>query len=178
MKVLFILLAVLTAGTVQAQSTKTTITENVKTVLARYGWQDRIKLGTASADGHQVSVQFVSADDENFVFDELKSNTKFKESDGIMLNLFHHGAQKSFRELNEPSMHIVRYENKIEIHFDLHCPGLKHPLESYEHFREIFMNWWHHSCTSQEKVASKLKNNLKVKNLSHKKIALHRTLFS
>ncbi len=160
MKFLFILLVVLTAGTLHAHSGKApTIIENVSTALARYGWQDRIKLGAVSADGHEVSVQFVSIDDKNFVLKALKSSKHFKESGGIMLKLFHHGAQKSFREQSDPSMHIVWYENKVEIHFDLHCPGWKHPLKSYKHFREVFINWWHHSSTPQEKVAVRLQNN-------------------
>lgn len=159
MKFLFILLVVLTAGTAQAQSAKPpTIIANVSSVLARYGWEDRIKLGAVSADGGAVWGQFASADDKNFILGALKSGKNFKKSNGFMLKLFHRGAKKSFREQSDPSLHIVLYENKIEIHFDLHYPGWKHPLRCYGHFREVFMNWWHHSSTSQAKVASRLQN--------------------
>lgn len=158
MRFLFILLIILLPGTAHAQSAKApTIIENVSIVLARYGWKDRIKMTTASADGHEMWAQFASIDDENFVLNALKQSKSFKQSDGIMLKLFHRGAKKSFREQTDPSLHIVWYENNIEIHFDLHCPGWKHPLKSYKHFREVFMNWWHHSGTSQGKVSARLK---------------------
>lgn len=159
MRFLFVLLTVLTAGAAQAQSAKaSTIIENVGVVLARYGWTDKIKVGATSADGHMVSAKFASADDEKFILDALKTSRNFKESDGVMLKLFHHTAQKSFREQSDPSLHVVLFKDKIEIHFDLHYAGWKHPLESYEHFREVFMNWWHRSSTSQEKVAARLRN--------------------
>ena len=159
MRFLLLLLMVLTAGTADAQTTKVpTIIENVNYVLAQYGWKDRIILGSAFADGHKVSAQFVSLEDGNFVIGALKKDKKFKESNGIMLSIFHRRAQKSFREQSDPSLHIVLYENKIEIHFDLHYPGWEHPLRSYEHFREVFMNWWHRSSTCQLKVAFRLQN--------------------
>ncbi len=77
-----------------------------------------------------------------------------------MLKLFHRGAEKSFRELSRPSMHIILYENKIEMHFDMHCPGLKRPSESLRHFREVFVNFWRRPKISQEKVAAALQDNL------------------
>jgi hypothetical protein len=160
-RILFIFVWIVVSGTViHAHAVKTpTIIDNITTVLTKFGWQDKAKFISVSKDGHKVLAHFVSADAEAFVLNELTQSKDFKESDGVMLNLFHHGAQRSFREQNHPSLHIVWYENRIEIHFDLHCPGLKHPLESYEHFREIFMNFWHHSTTSQTKVAQALQNN-------------------
>ncbi len=77
-----------------------------------------------------------------------------------MLKLFHRGAKKSFRQLNRPSMHIILYEDKIEMHFDMHCPGLKRPLESLRHFREVFVNFWRRPKISQKKVAFALQDNL------------------
>lgn len=139
--------------------TTPTIMDNATMVLTRFGWQDKVRFTSVSAYETKLTAQFVSAEAEAFVLNELRNSKKFKRSNGIMLSLFHPGAKKSFRELNRPSMHIIFYENKIEIHFDLHCPGLKRPLASYEHFREVFMNFWHRSTTSQTKVARALKNN-------------------
>ncbi|MGI8470550.1 MAG: hypothetical protein ACR2N3_19095 [Pyrinomonadaceae bacterium] len=166
MRFLFILLIVLTAGAAQAQSTKKpTIIDNLNPVLARYGWENRIKWGAISDDGHQVSAQFVSIADKNFVLNGLKQSKDFKESDGMSILLWHRGALKTFREQSEPSMHIVWYENKIEIHFDLHCPGWTHPLKSYKHFREVFTNLRKRSYTSQEKIARRLQNDRQAKSL-------------
>jgi hypothetical protein len=148
----------MSGGIILAQTEKTPkITDNTTTVLTKYGWQDKIKFISVFADGHALWAQFISADAEASVLNALRQNKNFKSSNGIMLKLFHRGAKKSFRESKNPSLHIVFYENIIEIHFDLHFPALKHPLESYEHFREVFMNFWHHSATSQAKVARALK---------------------
>jgi hypothetical protein len=161
MKILFIFVwVVVNATVIHAHTEKTpTIIDNATKVLTRFGWQDKVRLIASSDDKYKLSAQFVSAEAEAFVLNELRNSKKFKKSNGIMLSLFHPGAKKSFRELNRPSMHIIWYENRIEIHFDLHCPGLKRPLESYEHFREVFMNFWHRSTTSQTKVARALQDN-------------------
>lgn len=163
MRFLFILLVVLTTGTAQAQTTeKPTIIDNLRPIIAHYGWTDRINWGAISADGHQVTAQFASADDKNFVFNMLKQRKYFKESNGMSIFLFHRGALKTFREQSEPSMHIVWYENKIEIHFDLHSPGWSHPLKTYKHFREVFTDLRKGKPTSQAKIARRLKNNRQV----------------
>lgn len=160
-KILFIFVwIILGAAAVYAHTEKNpTIMENATTALNRFGWQDKLRLLPASADTNCLTAQFVSAEAEAFIINELRNGKKFKRSNGIMLRLFHPGAKKSFRELNRPSMHIIFYENKIEIHFDLHCPGLKRPLASYKHFREVFINFWHRSATSQKKVSVALGNN-------------------
>jgi hypothetical protein len=160
-KILFIFVwVVLSSAVIHAHTEKNlTITDNAITVLTRFGWQDKVRFIPASADEHKLTAQFVSAEAEAFILNELRNSKKFKRSNGIMLRLFHPGAKKSFRELSRPSMHIILYENKIEIHFDLHCPGLKRPLESYKHFREVFINFWHRSTTSQSKVSVALENN-------------------
>ncbi|MGI9035238.1 MAG: hypothetical protein ACR2GD_04275 [Pyrinomonadaceae bacterium] len=159
MRFLFILLAVLTAVTAQAQSAKEpTIIDNLNPIIAHYGWENRIKWGAISADGHQVTAQFVSTEDKNFVFNMLKQREKFKESDGLSIFLFHRGALKTFREQSEPSMHIIWYEDKIEIHFDLHSPGWSRPLKTYKHFREVFTDLRKGTFTSQTKIARRLQN--------------------
>jgi len=160
-KILFIFVWIVLSGAViHAHTEKNpTITDNAITVLTRFGWQDKVRFIPASADEHKLTAQFVSAEAEAFMLKELRNSKKFKRSNGIMLRLFHPGAKKSFRELNRPSMHIILYENKIEIHFDLHCPGVKRPLASYKHFREVFINFWHRSTTSQTKVSVALENN-------------------
>jgi hypothetical protein len=161
MKILFIFVWVFLSGAaIHAHTEKTpTIIDNATTALTRFGWQDKVRIIPASAHKHKLLAQFVSAEAEAFVLNELKNSKKFKKSNGIMLRLFHPGAKKSFRELNRPSMHIIWYENRIEIHFDLHCPGLKRPFASYKHFREVFINFWHRSTTPQTKVARALQDN-------------------
>ena len=160
-KILFIFVWVILGVAVTHANTEKnpTITDNAITALTRFGWQDKVSLLPASADKHKLTAQFVSPEAEAFILKELRNSKKFKRSNGIMLRLFHRGAKKSFRELSRPSMHIIFFENNIEIHFDLHCPGLKRPLASYKHFREVFINFWHRSTTSQKKVSVALENN-------------------
>lgn len=162
MKILFIFVwVIVSSAVIHAHTVKTsTIIDNTTMVLTKFGWQDKIKIISTSADGQNLSAQFVSADAEAFVLNALRQSKDFKRSNGIMLNLFHRGAKKSFREINRPSMHIILYENRIEIHFDLHCTGLKRPLESIRHFREVLVNFWRRPKISQKKVALAFQDNL------------------
>lgn len=162
MKFLFVYLIALTAVSVCAQSNAApTITKNVSIALARIGWQDKIRLGKTSAKGDGITAQFSTAEDKKFVLAELKRSKDFKESNGLTLKYFHPGAERSFRQLSYPSLHIIWYKDRIELHFDMHCPGITHPIKSYRHFREVVVNWLHHSSTSQRRVAVGLENNLK-----------------
>lgn len=162
MRFLFIPFVLLTATLTFAQTkTAPTITENVDTALARLGWSDKIRLGEASKNGSSITAHFVTTADKNFVLKRLEQSKDFKQSNGLTLMLFHHGAKRSFRQLSDPSLHIIWFGDKIEIHFDMHCPGLTHPLKSYRHFREVVVNWLYRSTTSQRRVSLGLINNTK-----------------
>ena len=169
MKFLFILWVVLTTGTAQAQTAKEpTIIDNLRPVIAGYGWENRLKWSAVSADGHQVTAHFASATDKNFVYNALRQRKNFKESNGMSIWLWHRGALKTFRQQSEPSMHVIWYENKIQIHFDLNSPGWSHPLKTYKHFREVFTSLRKGKATSQTKIARRLENNRQAKDPSAK----------
>ncbi len=81
MKILFIFVWVFVSGAaIHAHTEKTpTIIDNATTALTRFGWQDKVRFIPASAYKHKLSAQFVSAEAEAFVLDELKNSRKFKK---------------------------------------------------------------------------------------------------